>query len=384
MRQRAFVLILVITLAGTLLSAQESQYVFNNVTTGLQPTSFSYNTIPYELRENNVHGNVVKIIETQDYHPNPSHDDTGYFLIERDKKYSKGIFYTTTPKTTTTFSYSSDGKISSIDQEIVETIFYRRIKTAVLLSTHDQKSSNRRRRHIRRSSATPTLNSSQTILNRFTFQNGLPILWEQKRGGGDDSWRKMEAIRYDSLQRIKSQYHYEQNRLEDITTYTYDDHNRIVTEKRVPFTINRVPFTINRKDSPTLHKQYYYDDSLHSTIVTDLLRDSTAYPFTASRRFTSQYDAQGRLICVEGEHLGYYNPYPNRCCSISSTICKVTFKYDDHGALSEKSYYSGDGMTVMYSLTWKYEYDDKGNWVKCLHYENGFLLKKSERKIIYP
>ncbi|MBO6050548.1 MAG: hypothetical protein J6P65_01040 [Bacteroidales bacterium] len=376
-RQRAFVLILVITLAGALLSAQESQYVFNDVTTGLQPTFSSYNTIPYELREDNVHGNVVKIIETQDYHPNPSHDYTGYFLIERDKKYSKHIFYTTTPKTTTTFSYSSDGKISSIDQEIVETTFYRRIETAVLLSTHDQKSSNRRRRHIRRSSATPTLNSSQTILNRFTFQNGLPILWEQKRGGGDDSWRKMEAIRYDSLQRIKSQCHYEQNRLEDITTYTYDDHNRIVTEKRVPF-------TINKKDSPTLHKQYYYDDSLHSTIETDLLRDSTAYPFTASRRFTSQYDAQGRLICVEGEHLGYYNPYPNRCCSISSTICKVTFKYDDHGALSEKSYYSGDGMTVMYSLTWKYEYDDKGNWVKCLHYENGFLLKKSERKIIYP
>ena len=383
MRQRAFVIILVITLAGALLSAQESQYVFNDVTTGLQPTSSSYNTIPYELRENNIHGNVVKIIETQDYHPNPSHDDTGYFLIERDKKYSKHIFYTTTPKTTTTFSYSSDGKISSIDQEIVETTFYRRIKTAVLLSTHDQKSSNRRRRRIRRSSAAPTLNSSQTILNRFTFQNGLPILWEQKRGK-DDSWGKEEALRYDSLQRIKSLYHYEQNRLEDITTYTYDDHNRIVTEKRVPFTINRVPFTINIKDSPTLHKQYYYDDSLHSTLVTDLLRDSTAYPFTASCRFTSQYDAQGRLICVEGEHMGYYNPYPNRCCSINFPIRKVTFKYDDQGALSEKSYYSGDGMTVMYSLTWKYEYDDKVNWVKCLHYENGFLLKKSERKIIYP
>ena len=296
MRQRAFVLILVITLAGTLLSAQESQYVFNDVTTGLQPTSSSYNTIPYELRENNIHGNVVKIIETQDYHPNPSHDYTGYFLIERDKKYSKHIFYTTTPKTTTTFSYSSDGKISSIDQEIVKTTFYRRIKTDVLLSNHDQQSSNRRRRHIRRSSAVPTLKSSQTILNHFTFQNGLPILREQKRGE----------------------------------------------------------------------------------------QDSTAYPFTASRQFTSQYDAQGRLICVEGEHLGYYNPYPNRCCSINSTIRKVTFKYDDHGALSEKSYYTGDGMTVMYSLTWKYEYDDKGNWVKCLHYENGFLLKKSERKIIYP
>ena len=375
MQQRALVLFLVFMLAGNLLSAQENQYVFNDVTTGLQPTSFSYNTIPYELRENKLHGNVVKIIETQDYHPNPSHDQTGYFLIERDKKYSKHIFYTTTPKTTTTFSYSSDGKISSIDQEIVETTFYRRIKTAVLLSTHDQQSSNRRRRHIKRSSAAPTLNSSQTILNRFTFQNGLPILWEQKRGK-DDSWGKKEALRYDSLQRIKSLYHYEQNRLEDITTYTYDDHNRIVTEKRVPF-------TINIKDSPTLHKQYYYDDSLHSTLVTDLLRDSTAYPFTDSCQFTSQYDAQGRLICVEGEHLGYYNPYPNRCCSISTPVSKVTFKYDDHGSLTEKSFYSGDSMTVIYSLTWEYKYDDKGNWVKCKQYEDDHILYVTKRAIVY-
>ena len=372
MRQRSLVLFLVFMLAGNLLSAQENQYVFNDVTTGLQPIPSLYNTIPYKLRENEIHGNVVKIIETQDYHPNPSHDHTGYFLIERDKKYSKHIFYTTTPQTISTFSFDSAGRISDIDQTVIEKTYYRRIKTEFLTHTNDQQSANRRRRHLKHSNPAPTLNSSQTILNHFTFQNGLPVLWEQKRG----TWQKMEALRYDSLQRIKSVYHYVQNSLEDITTYTYDDRNRITTEKRVPF-------TTNIKDSPTLHKQYYYDDSLRSTLVVNLLRDSLTYPFTDSCQFTSQYDAQGRLICVEGDNLGYYNPYPNRCCSISTPIRKVTFKYDDHGSLTEKNYYSGDGMTVMYSLTWEYEYDDKGNWVKCKQYEDDHILYVTKRAIVY-
>lgn len=363
---RTVILFWVCIVTGGTLYAQESPYLSQDVTASHQPATY---------KNTDIHGNVLKIIESQNYHPNPNHDLAGYFLVDHDKKYSKHILYATTPQTTTTFSFDNEGKITAVDQTVIEETFYKRIKTKLLTRVNDQRSANRRRRP-RHSGLVPTLNSSRTILNHFTFQNGLPILWEQKKGK-EDFWQKMEAVRYDSLQRIKSLYHYEQNRLEDITTYTYDDHNRIVTEKRVPF-------TINIKDSPTLHKQYYYDDSLHSTLVTDLLRDSTAYPFTASRRFTSRYDAQGRLICVEGEHLGYYNPYPNRCCSISTPIRKVTFKYDDHGGLSEKSYYSGDGMTVMYSLTWKYEYDDKGNWVKCLHYENGFLLKKSERKIFYP
>ena len=217
-------------LAGNLLSAQENQYVFNDVTTGLQPTPSLYNTIPYELWENKIHGNVVKIIETQDYHPNPSHDHTGYFLIERDKKYSKHIFYTTTPQTISTFSFDSAGRISGIDQTVIEKTYYRRIKTEFLTQTNDQQSAKRRRRHIRRSDPAPSLNSCQTILNHFTFQNGLPVLWEQKR----ETWQKLEALRYDSLQRIKSVYHYVQNSLEDITTYTYDERDRITTEKRVP------------------------------------------------------------------------------------------------------------------------------------------------------
>ena len=370
MRQRALVLFLVFMLAGNLLSAQENQYVFNDVTTGLQPTPSLYNTIPYELWENKIHGNVVKIIETQDYHPNPSHDHTGYFLIERDKKYSKHIFYTTTPQTISTFSFDSAGRISGIDQTVIEKTYYRRIKTEFLPHTNDQQSANRRRRHLKRSDPAPTLNSSQTILNHFTFQNGLPVLWEQKR----ETWQKLEALRYDSLQRIKSVYHYVQNSLEDITTY--DERDRITTEKRVPF-------TTNIKDFPTLHKQYYYDDSLRSTQVVNLLRDSLTYPFTASCRFTSQYDSAGRLQMIEGKDLGYYNPYPNRCCSISTPVSKVTFKYDDHGSLTEKSFYSGDSMTVIYSLTWEYEYDDKGNWVKCKQYEDDHILYVTKRAIVY-
>lgn len=187
---------------------------------------------------------------------------------------------------------------------------------------------------------------------------------------------KMEALRYDSLLRIKSVYHYENNRLEEITTYTYDDQNRIVTEKRVPF-------TIKIKDPPTLHKQYSYDDSLHSTQVIDLLRDSLTSPFTASRRFTSQYDSEGRLQMVEGEDLGFYNAYPQRCCSLSSTIKKVTFRYDDHGALTEKCYFT-DGEQMVYRLAWEYKYDERENWVQCKHYEDDHILNVTNRTIVYP
>jgi len=365
MKKLSIAFLWILMLGGYLLSAQESPYLLHDVTAEYKSARFM---------NFDIHGDVLKIIESQDYHPNPKHDLNSYFVVDHDKKFSKHIIYTTTPKTTTTFSFDKTGKIISANQTTIEKTFYKKIRTKVVTHVNDQRSTNRRR-GIRHSESWPTRQSSQTILNRFTFQDELPILWEQKKEK-QDTWQKIEAFRYDSLQRIRSVYHYENNQLEDITTYTYDNSNRIVKEKRVPF-------VILKKVSPTLHKQYSYDDSLHSTQVTDLLRDSLTYPFTANRRFISQYDSEGRLLMVEGDNLGYYNPYPNRCCSISTPIRKITFKYDDHGALTEKSYYSGDGMTVVFSLTWKYEYDDKGNWVKCKQYEDDHLLYVTKRTIVY-
>ena len=365
MKHRAVILFWVCIVAGGHLHAQESPYLFQDVTASHQPATY---------KSTDIHGNVVKIIESQDYRPNPNHDLYGHYLVYRDEKYSKHILYTTTPQTTTTFSFDSAGTITGVDQTVIEKTFYKRVKTEILTRVNDQRSANRRRRP-RHSGQVPTLSSSQIILNHFTFQNGLPVLWEQKKGE-QGTWVKMEALRYDSLLRIKSVYHYENNHLEEITTYTYDDQNRIVTEKRVPF-------TIKIKDPPTLHKQYSYDDLLNSTQVIDLLRDSLTSPFTASRRFTSQYDSEGRLQMVEGEHLGYYNAYPQRCCSISSTIKKVTFRYDDHGALTEKCYYTG-GEMMLYRLAWEYKYDERGNWVQCKHYEDDHILNVTNRTIVYP
>lgn len=285
MRQRTLVLFFVFILTGTILSAQEKRHVSHDVTTRLQPEPSIDSTILSEIKDNNIHGDVVKIIETQEYHKNPKYDYTGYYLIERDKKYSKDILYTTTPIITTTFSYNSNGKIIGFNQDIVETTFYKRIKTKVLLSTNDQQSVNKRRRHIKSSVIKPIHNFSRIIHKHFVINNELSDFEIQEEKESD---------------------------------------------------------------------------------------------------YSCQHDAQGRLVCIEGEFLGSYNPYPNRCCSIMIPIRKVTFKYDEHGNLCEKYYYTGDGITIVYSLVWRYEYDDVGNWVKCLHYEDGFLIKKSERKIFYP
>ena len=84
---------------------------------------------------------------------------------------------------------------------------------------------------------------------------------------------------------------------------------------------------------------------------------------------------------IEGEKLARFNPYPNRCCSITTLIKKVIFDYDDHGSLCKKCYYYGDQLA--YSLTWKYEYDERGNWVKCSFYEGDHRNCTRKREITY-
>ncbi|MBO4489319.1 MAG: hypothetical protein J5741_06680 [Bacteroidales bacterium] len=377
MRLRVFILLWVCLVAGGILYAQESPYINHDITTRLQPMPSVSSNMLNELQNIYIGDHILKIEETQNRQINPKYDLNSYILVSRNKKYSKNILYTATPKINTTFSYDSMGKVVSINQEVVKTTYFQKVKTKQFLPKNDNPTRLVRGpiQSARHSLKKPTCQSSQRIYNRFTFENGLPILWEQKNEAQSD-WQRIEALRYDSLQRIIKVYHFSANILSAITTYTYDADNRIVTEKMLPF-------SLGQDVSPIHHKQYLYDDSLQNVQVVDLLSDSVSYYSEDNCNFTSQYDSEGRLQMIEGENLASYNRYPNRCCSISTLIKKVTFRYDDHGALTEKCYYTG-GEMMLYRLAWKYKYDERGNWVQCKHYEDDHILNVTNRTIVYP
>lgn len=375
MRLRVVILLWVCLVAGGILFAQESPYLSHDISARLRPMPSVSSTMLNELQDICISGTVLTIKETQNSQTNPEYDLSSYCLFDHNKKYGKHVLYTITPKINTTFSYDSTGRVVSIDQEIVKTTYYKKIKNTYFQSKNGTliRRTKDQRKSSRHSLRKPTCQSSQRIYNRFTFENGLPILWEQKDETQPD-WQRIEALRYDSLQRIIKVYQYGSNNLLAITTYTYDADNRLVTE-------TMFPFLAKKSEPPILQKQYLYNDSLQYVQVIDLLSDSISdYP-TDNCSFTSQYDPEGRLRMIEGEKLARFNPYPNRCCSITSLIGKITFDYDDHGSLYKKCYYRGDHLA--YSLTWKYEYDERGNWVKCSLYEGNHRNCSRVRKITY-
>ena len=61
---------------------------------------------------------------------------------------------------------------------------------------------------------------------------------------------------------------------------------------------------------------------------------------------------------------------------------KHTYKYDEKGNKIEENKYDRDG-NLYYKLTYKYEFDAVGNWIKKTEFKKGKPYQISEREIEY-
>jgi len=61
---------------------------------------------------------------------------------------------------------------------------------------------------------------------------------------------------------------------------------------------------------------------------------------------------------------------------------KTLFKFDEKGNKTEESRYDINGNLVL-DVNYKYDYDDKGNWIRKIKFENEIPEYILEREIEY-
>ena len=112
-------------------------------------------------------------------------------------------------------------------------------------------------------------------------------------------------------------------------------------------------------------------------------------------RFASKYDTNGNEIewimhiksgSIDSKVTYKYDTNGNRIERISyedgSLFAKTTYKYDTNGNKIENNRYIFD-VNLDEKFTYKYNYDQIGNWTKRTEYKNGIAKTITERKIVY-
>ncbi|MCR4964062.1 MAG: hypothetical protein K6A41_00230 [Bacteroidales bacterium] len=340
------------------LFSQEKYYCIHNDVTVDNDAVPSVNSIILdELPDLKFVGNIQMVEEQQKNYPQ-NEDGTLYFVQEPSKKYSRAVISDFTKEKKSIYLFDDNGNISSIEKTTVNTTSFKKVPTKQLTGNSDS----RRRFRIKGPAHTSTEESYQQL----SFTDGLPTLLEH-RDEKDDNWEKLEALQYDSAQRIASVFH-NYDTYKELAVYKYNSDDLITSE------VHLSPHGVIH------HLKYIYNDSLRCTQVVDCLKD-TIMPYDSEPRdYTCHYDNEGRLTLIEGKNLAWYNPYPHRACSISIAISKISYYYDEHGSLRKKCYETDD---IIYAVEWEYKYDANGNWISCGKYEDGKLVSITVRKITY-
>ena len=132
--------------------------------------------------------------------------------------------------------------------------------------------------------------------------------------------------------------------------------------------------TYKYDDKGNLIEWYYYElhDGLAATYKYDAkgnLIEEISYSHAGVGNTTYKYDAKGNKI----EENSYFIGLLDR---------KYTMKYDAKGNLIEGNSYEADG-SLDYKYTFKYEFDEKGNWIKRITFKNQIPESIEEREFEY-
>lgn len=89
-------------------------------------------------------------------------------------------------------------------------------------------------------------------------------------------------------------------------------------------------------------------------------------------RISYKYDENGNML--EWKYWAGYDEDLNKI---------ITYSYDEKENIIEKNYHSYTYNTIFKKYNYKYEYDKKGNWIKCIEYKNEIPIIMLERTYEY-
>ncbi|NOT50687.1 MAG: hypothetical protein HOP10_05375 [Chitinophagaceae bacterium] len=135
---------------------------------------------------------------------------------------------------------------------------------------------------------------------------------------------------------------------------------------------------------------YSYDEKGNRTMVDKRFTDSRA-----NNKELSDYDSSGNLISYtylpqdEKNNVKIVRVFDDRKKVIGQTryhagiiYNRYSYKYDDKGNELEMDVYN-ESEKVPYHITWKYEFDRNGNWIRRTRFGNGVPDDNVKREIEY-
>ena len=130
-------------------------------------------------------------------------------------------------------------------------------------------------------------------------------------------------------------------------TYKYDDIGNQIEENHY-----------SPDGSLTDKSIYIYDDKNNKIELNNYADVNSGITY----KVTYKYNEKGNLIEENTIYTDNTFSFLNR---------KETYKYDDRGSVIEQTSYKEDGSVT--SDTYKYEYDNKSNWIKKTQFKNGIV-----------
>ena len=223
---------------------------------------------------------------------------------------------------------------------------------------------------------------------RYTFKNGMPVAYQTLTGKMYSDtlfWQYVEGIEYDSCNRPTAIFTFSNGWMEYLTAYTYNADNQIdsIYNYAVDY-IYTLPIypkasalskrweASNPKDS--IGTRYQYDSAGRVLSSTNFSESGSLYEFYDNGQtilihtILYEYDSQGNVI--QKTFLG--DPV---------LFVRGARGQDSHQASSSNDRKDDNDWKCQY--TFKYQYDEHGNWTACEEFIDGKLSARTTRTITY-
>ena len=222
---------------------------------------------------------------------------------------------------------------------------------------------------------------------RYTFKNGMPVAYQTLTGKTYSDtlfWQYVEGIENDSCNHPTAIFNFYDGRMAHLTTYTYNIDNQI--DSTYNYTVDYL-YTL---------PIYPKTSALSKRGEASNPKDSTGIRY--------QYDSVGRVLSITNfSEIKALNVFYDRGSYIS--IHTILYDYDSHGNVIRKTFL-GKCITVRGArgqdrhqasgsndrksdndwkcqYTFKYQYDEHGNWTACEEFIDGELSAQTTRTITY-
>ncbi|MBR1991341.1 MAG: hypothetical protein IJ986_03605 [Bacteroidales bacterium] len=222
---------------------------------------------------------------------------------------------------------------------------------------------------------------------RYTFKNGMPVAYQTLTGKMYSDtlfWQYVEGIEYDSCNRPTAIFTFYNGRMEYLTAYTYNTDNQI--DSIYNYAVGYIYTLPIYPKASALSKRWEASNP----------KDSTGIRY--------QYDSDGRLLSITNySELGALYDFYDRGSRIS--IHTILYEYDSQGNVIQKTFLGNcitvrgaggqdshqasgsndrkDGNDWKCQYTFKYQYDERGNWTECEEFIDGKLSAHTTRTITY-